>query len=113
MVAVAILCVGLRIAPVLLHVMISNTRGHAPSWVVPFVRERVRGLTPGMTAPMVWEELGLCRGFLDVGIGGGPRNHSWESYLLRPGCGITLVFDRTAKPPRLVSARLGGDGWSN
>jgi hypothetical protein len=113
MIAVAILCIGLRIAPDVLHSMISNTRGHAPRWIVPFVSERVRRLAPGMTAPRVWEELSLYRQVLDAGIGGGPRNHSWSSYTLRPGCGITLVFDYTAKPPRLVSARLVGNGWSN
>jgi hypothetical protein len=66
MIAVAILCIGLRIAPDILHTMISNARGHAPRWIVPFVRERVRLLTPGMTAPRVWEELGLYRRALDA-----------------------------------------------
>jgi hypothetical protein len=113
MIAVAILCIGLRVAPDVFHSMISNARGHAPRWIMPSVRETVRRLTPGMTAPTVWEELGLYRWALDAGIGGGPRNRSWCSYSLRPGCGITLVFDHTSKPPRLVSARLGGNGWSN
>jgi hypothetical protein len=113
MIAVAIVCIGLRIAPDILHSMISNTRGHAPRWIVPLVSERVRRLTPGMTAPRVWEELGLYRQALDGGIGGGPRNQSLSSYTLRPGCGIILVFDHTAKPPQLVNARLVGDGWSN
>jgi hypothetical protein len=113
MIAVAILCVGLRMAPEILQSMISNTRGHAPLWMVPLVSERVRRLTPGMTAPSVWEELGLYRRVLDGGVGGGPRNHNWSHYTLRPGCGITLVFDYTARPPRLVSARLVGNGCSN
>jgi hypothetical protein len=111
MIAVAILCIGLRIAPEIFHSIIWNTRGHAPRWIVPFVSERVRRLTPGMTAPRVWEELGLWRRVLDGGVGGGPRNQSWSSYTLRPRCGIILVFDNTAKPPKLVSARLVGDGW--
>src|SRR5262249_49273546 len=113
MIAVAILCIGLRVAPDILHSMISNARGHAPRWIVPFVRERVRRLTPGMTAPTFCEELGLSRWALDAAIGGGPPNRTCCSSSLRPGCGITFVFDHTSKPPRLVSARLDGDGWSN
>jgi hypothetical protein len=113
MVAVAIFGVGLRLAPDLLSIIVFRTRGHAPSWVVPVVRERVGRLAPGMTSPKVWEELGIYRWLLDGGPGGGPLKRSSMSYSLRPGCGITLVFDYTAKPPRLVSARLGGDGWLN
>jgi hypothetical protein len=113
MVAVAILCVGLSLAPDLPRIIVFRTRGHAPSWVVPVVRERVGRLTPGMTSPKVWEELGLYRWFLDGMPGGGPVNRSSMSFSLRPGCGITLEFDYTAQPPRLVGARLMGDGWSN
>src|SRR5262249_52152162 len=113
MVAVAIFCVGLRLAPDLLRIIDFRTRGHAPSWVVPVVRERVGRLTPGMTSPKVWEELGLCRWLLDGGLGGGPINRSSMNYSLRPGCSITLEFDYTAQPPRLVSARLMGEGWTN
>jgi hypothetical protein len=113
MVAVAILCVGLSLAPDLPRIIVFRTRGHAPSWVVPVVRERVGRLTPGMTSPKVWEELGLYRWLLDGMPGGGPINRSSMSYSLRPGCGITLEFDYTAQPPRLVGARLMGDGWSN
>jgi hypothetical protein len=113
MIAVAILCIGLRIAPDILHSIISNTRGHAPRWMVPFVSERVRRLTPGMTAPRVWEELGLYQRVLEGGDGGGPRDHSRCSFQLRPACVISFVFDETAKPPKLVSARHAGDGWSH
>ncbi|MEW4569391.1 hypothetical protein AB1L88_16120 [Tautonia sp. JC769] len=65
-----------------------------------------------MTHQDVREELGVFDRFLDGGIGGGPRNRSWVGRSLRPGCGISLVFDYTTQPPRLVEAQLVGDGWS-
>jgi hypothetical protein len=111
MIAVAVVGIGLRIAPDIVNRMISSIRGHAPRCIAPLVSERVRRLTPGMPATRVWEELGLWRRVLDGGTGGGPRKQSWSSYTLRPGCGIILVFDHTAKPPKLVSARLVGNGW--
>lgn len=111
MVIVALSSAVLAVAPEGLRTIRRNTRGHAPRWAVPAARARVLRLKPGMTRAEVWGALGPYWWLLDGGMGGGPLRRHGMSYWLRPGCGLLLVFDHTTRPPRLVDARLQGNGW--
>jgi hypothetical protein len=81
-----------------------------PPWVVAQVPARMKLLQPGMTHQQVWQQLGLD-GYRPSGQGNGPSADFRQGYKLWPGCGLYLVFDRTAKPERLKRAKLVGSGW--
>lgn len=78
--------------------------GGTPPYATALAIARTPALHAGMTEPDVWRTLGFAPPL--IFNGSGPRTGFIMGYRLPLGYGLQLVWDRTASPCTLRSARL-------